>query len=346
MKKVDFRSLSKEVQAEIRRRAVCDYLSLGKRSKAKLARMYQVTPNIIAKWIKNYEKSGRKSFTKDTRGAKRYQNTVLTKQQQNWLKKQLITKTPDQLQLPFSLWTRKLVGEVVFRKYGIKISISTTGKYLKSFGMTPQKPMLKSYKQQPDQIKEWLDVQYPKVERKAKASKAMIFWGDETGIRSKDQVGRGYSIKGEKPVQKQGGYRFGVNMVSAINNGGGSRFMLFSGKMNSKKFIEFLRRLLKDQKQKIILIIDNAPFHKSAIVKAWTAKHGDKIELVFLPTYSPELNPDEYLNNALKQKLNYRQKATTPKQLAKTVSSIMKNMQASKTSIKNLFKHEKVKYAA
>ena len=116
--------------------------------------------------------------------------------------------------------------------------------------------------------------------------------------------------------------------------------------MNGKKFIEFLRRLIKRQKQKTILIIDNAPYHKSAVVKAWAAKHADKIELVFLPTYTPELNPDEYLNNALKQKLNRRPKAKTPKELVKSVSYIMRNMQGSKTAIKNLFRNEKVKYAA
>lgn len=346
MKKVDFRSLSKETQAEIRRRAISDYLSMGGRSKAKLSRMYHVTPNIIAKWVKKYETHGSKGLVGDNRGAKAYQNTLLNKQQQNWLNKQLINKTPEQLKFSFALWTRKLVAELIVKKYGINISESTAGKYLKKFNMTPQKPLLKSYKQQPEQIREWLDTQYPQVAMRAKAQGALIFWGDETAVRSRDQVGRGYSPKGITPVQTQGGYRFGVNMVSAINNSGNSRFMLFTGRMNGKKFIEFLRRLLKDQKQKIILIIDNAPYHKSALVKAWTAKHEDKIEIVYLPTYAPDINPDEYLNNALKQKLNYRPKTTTPKQLTKSVSYIMKNMQANKTSIKNLFRHDKVKYAA
>lgn len=346
MNKTDFRKLSKETQSEIRRRAIRTYLSMGRKNKLKLSKMYEVTQNTVTKWIKNYDELGEKSFSCDKRGAKAFQNSALNKQQQNWLNKQLVNKTPEQLQLPFMLWTRKLVADLILRKYGIKIDVSTAGEYLKSFGMTPQKPILKSYKQQPEKVKIWLDQEYPQIVAKAKATKALIFWGDETAVRSRDQVGRGYSKRGIKPIQTQGGYRFGVNMISAVNNSGNSRFMLFKDRMNGRKFIGFLRRLIKQQKQKIILIVDNASYHKSALVEAWAVKHSDKIELVFLPTYTPELNPDEYMNNALKQKLNHRQKAKTPQELTKSVSSIMKTMQANKDSIKNLFRHEKVRYAA
>ncbi len=346
MGKIDFRKLGKEAQAEVRRRAVHSYLSMGRRNKLQLVKFYQVTFNTFTKWINNYDKSGKKSFAEDGRGAKAFQNSALSKRQLNWLMKQLVNKTPEQFKFPFVLWTRKLVAEVIFKKFDIKVDVSTAGEYLKFFGMTPQKPILKSYKQQPEPIKQWLDVEYPLVVERAKEQNALIFWGDETAVRSRDQVGRGYSLKGIKPVQTQGGYRFGVNMVSAINNSGNSRFMLFNGRMNGKKFIEFLRRLIKLQKHKIVLILDNATYHKSALVKAWAAKHADKIELVFLPTYTPELNPDEYMNNALKQKLNHRPKAITPKQLTKSVTSIMRKMQVDKNSIKNLFKHEKVQYAA
>jgi len=122
-----------------------------------LAKTYQVTPNIIAKWIKNYEELGEKSFSKDERGARPFQNSSLNKQQQNWLKKQLINKTPEQFEFPFVLRTRALVAEVILQKYGIRFDVSTAGEYLKSFGMTPQKPVLKSYKQQPKPIRAWLD---------------------------------------------------------------------------------------------------------------------------------------------------------------------------------------------
>lgn len=346
MNKIDFRKLSKDAQAEVRRRAIRSYLSMGRKNKLKLSGMYEVTQNTITKWIKNYDELGEKSFSCDKRGAKAFQNSALNKQQQNWLNKQLVNKTPEQLQFPFMLWTRKLVVDVIFRKYGIKVDVSTAGEYLKCFGMTPQKPILKSYKQQPEKVRMWLDQQYPQIVARSRTEKSLIFWGDETAVRSKDQVGRGYSPRGIKPIQMQGGYRFGVNMISAINNSGNSRFMLFKDRMNGRKFIGFLCRLIKQQKHKIILIVDNAQYHKSALVKAWAVKHSDKIELVFLPTYTPELNPDEYMNNALKQKLNHRQKAKTPKELTKSVSSIMKAMQSDKNSIKNLFCHEKVRYAA
>jgi transposase len=346
MHKKDFRHLSKEIQSEVRRRAVYSYLSMGRKNKTKVMREYQVSYLTLTKWLNNYAALGERSFAADKRGAAAFQNSSLNQRQQNWLKKQLINKTPEQLDFPFALWTRKLVAETIARKFGIKVSAGTAGKYLRDFGMTPQKPILKSYRQQPERVRAWLEKEYPKVARRAKAQRALIFWGDETAVRSRDQVGRGYSMRGVKPVQKQGGYRFGVNMVSAINNSGNSRFMLFSGRMNGKKFIEFLRRLVKGQQQKIVLILDNATYHKSALVKAFAEKHAEKIALVFLPPYAPELNPDEYLNNALKQKLNHRPKAKSKKELGKTVTHIMKTMQGHREPIKNLFLNENVKYAA
>jgi len=126
-----------------------------------------VTQNTVNKWIKDYDKYGENSFERDKRGAKAYQNSALNKQQQNWLKKQLINKTPEQLKFPFALWTRGLVAELIFKKYGIKVDVSTAGEYLKSFGMTPKKPILKSYKQQPLVVKMWLDEEYPKVVKRA-----------------------------------------------------------------------------------------------------------------------------------------------------------------------------------
>ena len=346
MRKIDFRNLGKEAQAEVRRRAVHSYLSMGRKNKATIIKQYQISYPTLTKWLANYEARGEKSVLQDQRGAKPFQNCALNKRQMNWLKKQLINKTPEQLEFPFTLWTRGLVAELIQRKFGMQVSVSTAGAYLKTFGMTPQKPVLKSHKQQPERIRAWLEMEYPQVVKRAKAQESLIFWGDETAVRSRDQVGRGYSKRGVKPVQTQGGYRFGVNMVSAINNSGNSRFMLFSGKMNGGKFIEFLRRLLKGQQQKITLIIDNATYHKSALVKAFAAKHAQRLELVFLPPYAPEINPDEYLNNALKQKLNHKPKAKSQKELGKTVTHIMKTMQGTRTPIQNLFRHDKVKYAA
>lgn len=346
MHKIDFRHLSKDIQAEVRRRAVYEVLSTGRKNIVALAKKHHTSYNALTKWLAAFDAMGEKSFAADKRGAKKFQNCALSKRQMNWLKKQLINKTPEQLQFPFALWTRKLVAELIERQFAIKVDVSTAGEYLKNFGMTPQKPIMKSYKQQPERIRAWLDEEYPQVVERAKAQNALIFWGDETAVRSRDQVGRGYSKRGVKPVQTQGGYRFGVNMVSAINNSGNSRFMLFSGKMNGRKFIEFLRRLIKNQPHKITLILDNAPYHKSAMVKDFAAKHADRLELVFLPTYAPEINPDEYLNNALKQKLNHRPKAKSQKELGKSVTNIMKTMQGRRTTIQKLFHHDNVKYAA
>jgi transposase len=81
-----------------------------------------------------------------------------------------------------------------------------------------------------------------------------------------------------------------------VANQGKVRFMIYKDKMNSQTLIRFMNRLIKDSDQKIFLILDHLRVHHSHMVKDWLKEHKAKIEIFFLPSYSPELNPDEYLN--------------------------------------------------
>jgi transposase len=166
------------------------------------------------------------------------------------------------------------------------------------------------------------------------------------GIRSKDQIGKGYSPIGVTPILHTSGSRFGVNMVSSITNKGEARFMLFEGSMNAIRFIDFLRRLTKNQNKKIFLILDNSRVHHALLVQKWTNKHKEKIELFFLPPYCPEYNPDELLNNTLKNKLKNISKAQNVESLTNSVSTIMKSLQNTPKIIKSFFHAKTTKYAA
>ena len=91
-----------------------------------------------------------------------------------------------------------------------------------------------------------------------------------------------------------------INLISTITNQGKVRFMIYKNTMNSQTMIKFLKRLVKDADRKVFLVLDNLRVHHSYKVRDWLSEHEDQIELFFLPSYSPALNPDEYLNCDLK----------------------------------------------
>ncbi|MFT4718183.1 MAG: transposase [Rickettsiales bacterium] len=253
----------------------------------------------------------------DKRGAKKWSNSILTLRESNFIRKAIIDKTPEQLSFSSMLWTRRDVRDLVKRRYSKRISFSTVSLYLSRWGMTWQKPKLRSYRQNPEKIQHWIENEYPIIESRVKKEKASIHWGGETGVRSKDQIEKGYSPIGITPILYMSGSRFGVNMVSSITNKGEARFMLFEGSMNATRFIEFLRRLMKSQNKKIFLILDNSRVHHALLVQKWTNKHKEKIELFSLPPYCPEYNPDELLNNTLKNRLKNISKAQNVESLIK-----------------------------
>ena len=345
MKTKDTRKISKEARAELRNRAVQAFLSTPGKNMGKMAKTFSVRRQTLRKWVRDYKKSGEKSFSFDFRGAKKWQNAKLSPQQSGALRRIIINKTPEQLQFPFMLWTRHAIRDLVLKRYNIKLGMTTISDYMKKWGMTSQKPKLRSYRQQPEVVQKWIMDVYPSIKKEAKNEGATIHWGDETAIRSQDQVGKGYSLCGKTPVLKTSGGRFGVNMISSITNQGTMRFMLFEGSNNAKKFVDFLRRLTKNQKRKIFLILDNARVHHAIIVQEWLEKHKNKIKVFYLPTYSPEYNPDELLNNTLKSKLKNTTKAQNKESLVNTVSSILKSLQKTPKIIRSFFDTETTRYA-
>ncbi|WP_444916185.1 IS630 family transposase [Microbulbifer sp. TRSA007] len=206
----------------------------------------------------------------------------------------------EQLKLNYALWTCKTFMELIEREFGIKMSIRTVGDYLKRWDFTPQKPAIRAYEQNPKVVKKWMEEDYPYIKQRAKKEGAEIYWGDETDIRSDCQHERGYAPKGKPPIVKLTAKRASLNMILAITNQGTVRFQIYEGSMNADRLIGFLKRLIKTAGRKVYLILDNLRVHHARVIKAWLSEHEDEIEKFYLSSYSPELNPDEYLNFDLK----------------------------------------------
>ena len=344
MEKKDFRSVNSDTRKEIRKRAI-KLIAKGTQKK-KVAEFFGVNQNTITNWVKKYNELGIKDLIDNKRGVKAEDKKLLSSKQEQEIQKMILDVMPDQLKLPYALWTRKAVKELVEKEFGIVLAINTMGDYLRSWGYSPQKPKKKAYEQNSKAVQKWLEEEYPAIKTRAKEEGAKIQWGDETGVRNSNQHGRSYAPKGRTPVKKSMAKRFSVNMISTVTNQGKVEFMIYSGSMNTDRLIEFMKQLIKYKSNKIFLILDNLRVHHSKIVKQWIIENKDKIEVFHLPSYSPEKNPDEYLNCDLKYGLSDKPAPKNQEQLKTNVENHMNMLQENEKRVMKYFNHKDIKYAA
>lgn len=344
MEKQDFRKLKDQERFILRKRAIS--LLKGGKNQKEISEIFGVRTNTVSSWVKSYKTCGLKGLKDVKRGIKSEDKKLLNSEEEKAIQKMIIDKMPDQLKLSFSLWTRKAVKELIEREFDVVIAIRTTGDYLHSWGFTPQKPKKKAYEQNPKAVEKWMKDEYPKIKKKAKSENAEIHWGDETGIRNNSQYGRSYAPKGKTPVRRTMGKRLSTNMISSITNQGKVEFMIYSGTMNADRLLKFLRKLVKNREKKIYLILDNLKVHHSKIVKKWVEKNKRTIEIFFLPSYSPEKNPDEYLNCDLKYGISEKPAPRNEDKLNNIVSQHMTMLQKNTKRVKKYFNHPEIRYAA
>lgn len=344
MEKIDARKLKTDAQQLLRKQVI--RLRKAGKTYNEISEIVGIHRGTACRLYKAYERGGKAAVKIKKRGRVEGSCRTLEAEQEKQLKKTITDKTPDQLKFPFALWTRKAVQQLIKQLFSIEMPIRTVGEYLKRWGFTPQKPLRRAYEQNPKLVQKWLDEQYPAIAAKAKKEDAEIQWGDETGLCSDSQHGRSYAPKGKTPAIRLNAKRERINLISSITNQGKVRFMIYKKTMNAQVFIKFCRRLIKDSGRKIYLILDNLRVHHSHVVKDWIQEHKDEIELFFLPSYSPELNPDEYLNCDLKAGVHSGVPARSNSQLKRKAVSHLRMLQKSPKRVAKYFKHPKIAYAA
>ena len=248
--------------------------------------------------------------------------------------------------MDFALWTRAAVGELIAREFKITLSVRGVGKDLKRWGFTPQKPIKKAYEQSPEAVKKWIDEEYPAIAERAKAEGGEIHWGDETALVNTHVRGRSYAPKGKTPVAYAPGTRQKLSMISTVTNKGQARWMIIDGNFGADRLIEFLEALIKDAARKIFLILDNLRAHHSKPVKAWLAGRTDRIEVFYLPSYAPELNPDERLNADMKHAIGSKVPVRTKSSLKAAAENHMTTIGTAPDRVRAYFQDPRVKYAA
>jgi transposase len=340
----DFRKLSVSAQAELRRVAV--NMVLGGMKRIAVAKAVGVNRRFVGEWMRTYETQGNTALAGGRRGRRPGEQKALSRQQEAMIRRMIAGRCPDQLELPVALWTREAVGQIIARKTGISLSLTAIGSYLAAWGFTPQKPIRRATERNEAAIRNWLEHDYPSVAKWAKKEGGEIHWADETGVSNQANYGRSFAPRGETPVIPRPAARFTQSMISSVTNLGTLRFMIYDGALNTTKFLEFLRRLIKGAERKLFVIVDNLRVHRAKRVMAWLAENADRIEMFHLPPYAPACNPDEYLNNDVKQGMARRSTPLDKATMKAGLRSHMQGLQRQPDKVRAFFQAPDVQYAA
>jgi transposase len=341
MKTNDARKLDHKTLEAIRIRAV-EQVQAGI-SPEEVIRTLGFSRSCIYEWLARYRAGGWHALrARPLLGRPR----KITGRQMKWIYDAVTLKNPMQYKFEFALWTRAMIRTVIKERFGIQLSLASVGRLLAQLGLTCQKPLMRAFQQNPALVEKWLQDEYPKIRARAKRIGAEIFFGDEAGVRSDFHSGTTWAPKGKTPVVRVTGARFGFNMISAVSPRGQMRFMVIQGKVAAKQFCEFLRRLVFKSERPIFLILDGHPVHRSAKVKQVVASMKNKLQLFYLPPYSPELNPDEWVWNDLKNNGIGRMSISGPDDMKHKVISHLKFLQRNPILIRSFFQADTTKYAA
>ena len=342
MKKQDARKLSRDTQEELRKRVIHAIENEGMKQ-VEAVRFFQVSRAAISKWLRIYRSQGWEKLKKKTQGRPKGGGKL-----KGWqcaqIVKMITDQCPDQLKLPFALWTRRAVGQLIEERFGVKYSLSSLSSLLKRWGFSSQKPIRRAYERNPKLVQSWMDQKYPEILKQSKKEKAEIHWLDEMGLRSDHSSGKSFGKIGKTPVISKTGSRFSCSMVSTVNQQGKMRFMVYHDSFTVDVFLKFLKRLIYQSKKKIYLILDNLRVHHSKRVQSWQRENADKIEFFYLPAYSPELNPDELLNQDVKANAIRHEKPRSKEQLNTSLRKYLKKIQQTPSKVANYFKKKELKY--
>lgn len=308
---------------------------------------FDVTGGSLRKRYGNWLRYGDTVLMPKTKGRKKGDGKYLSDEQESEIIKFIIDKTPDQIKMPFALWSRAAVQELIYKMFSVELVLTAVGKYLKKWGFTVQKPSIKKPGQRAPAVEKWLNEEYPGIQKQAKDENAEIFWGDETAVQNSPNALRGYSPRGKTPVVIGPKKRLHLHMISAVSNQGAVKFRIYDNAINMDRFKDFLEKMIIEAKgRKVILILDNLRVHHAKDLQPWLLKNIKLIELRFLPAYSPEMNPDEYLNRDMKSRLANKPSTSNIKVLENNVLCYMDMLTNDENLVQSFFHDKSVKYAA
>ena len=332
--------MKKKVGKDIPREALEYYrfqaiILKGKKWKIdKIAEAFGVHRCTVAHWITKEKRYGKESLRRTkAKGAELKLNKEDKKIIISWLRKSAMEfgfETP--------LWDCKRIQRMIKQKLNKEIAISNLWENLRRWNLTPQKPEKVAIEKKQWKVYKWLREEWPIIEEHRRRWQAMLYFQDESSVSLVPVLGTTWAKKGETPKVKVTGNRGSISVSSAISPAGRMVFRIENKNVNSETFIDFLRQIIKNHRwRKIIVIADNSPSHTSKIVRNFIEENKNKIAVYYLPTYSPDLNPDEEVWKYLKHVKLKAHQAKNKKEFKPLVLSKMYSIQKRPNLIKSFF---------
>jgi transposase len=340
----DARQLSDEVLETLRLRALhaCE---MGF-SESDVAAILGVARETVSRWWSAYQANGLDGLPGDRTGRPLGSGRTLTEEQATRIQHLIDENSPKDLGIAAPLWSRRAVRELIKKQYGIEMPVRTVGEYLKRWGYTAKRPQRHANDQDPKEVRHWLQEVYPAIEERVRQEDAEIHFADETGVAADEHPRYGYARKGERATMEVPDSHIRVNVISTVSNTGEFHFQSYNRTMNGAQFISFLEQLLRETSKKILLIVDRLGAHDCEEVWDWVDKHGDRIDMEFLPRRSPEMNPVEYFNNDLKGNVHAAGLPNSVTELGEQVHTFLARVCKLPEHVMSYFKHPAVQYAA
>jgi transposase len=340
----DARELSDEVLEALRLRAV-RACQLGL-TEVHVADILGVARETVCRWWSAYADQGAQALPRRRTGRKLGSGRALSDSQAEHIRQLLRTHQPEELGIPAPLWTRRAVRDLIHQRCHVAVAVRTVGHYLRRWGFTAKRPRRHARDQDPEEVRQWLEETYPAIEARAEQEGAEIHWGDEVGVAADEHPARGYAPCGAVATLDVPDRHVRANQISTITNQGEVRFMTYTQTMTAALFVVFLGRLLRSTTGKVFLIVDRLRAHLTPEVQQWVAEHRERLEVFYLPRYAPELNPDEYLNNDLKGRVNEAGLARDKEEVRSRIQGFMRRLLHLPDHVMHYFCHPSVRYAA
>ena len=340
MPKIDGRTLSRQTLADLRKLAVKRAVEEGEAA-SEVSKSLGFGRTSIHRWLRMYEEQGWEALVeKIAQGPEPKLNEKQRQQVRRWIR----GKDPRQYGSESGLWTRRIVQALIQEKMGIELGITAVGRLLASLNITPQKPLRRAYERDPQAVQRWLDETYPQLKQRAKTLGAQIFFLDEAGFQSDPPLGRTYGLKGKTPVIKTSGQRQSINVISAVNARGAFWAATYDGKLNAESFVLFLQNFMKGR-QKVFLVVDGHPSHTAKAAERYVEHLGGRLELHRLPTYAPDLNPDEFVWSHMKTNGVSKKPLKQHESLRDRVEEDLVKIKADPRLVRSFFGAKSVSYA-
>ena len=339
----DPRSLSPESLELLRLLAVRAVIDLDM-SQVDAATYYGVSPHTISEWVGRYRELGEDALEVKPQGRPPGAGRALSPDQGHEIRRLVVDSTPQQQQIASATWTRQAVAELIASRLGIELTLQGVGKYLRRWGLTPQKPARQAREQDPEEVREFVEQKLPEIQDRAEEEGAQLHFIDEVGVKARDQIGTSYAPEGETPVLEVPETHIEQNVISSVTPEGDLVYWPFPGTLTAETFIDFLERLVAEASGKLIVFADRHPSHEARAVAQWLEGRESQIELHWLPRYAPECNPDEFLNNDLKQELENEPMPESTPALRDTIDAILDRIAGMSERIRGYFKQTDIDF--